>query len=301
MFERSSHGPLMPAIVAAMIVMLPSMSAVACGGSERQAPTASQTAPPSSAPAGDWQLAWSDEFAGPTGATPDPAKWVFDLGGGGWGNNELQTYTDRRENAVIRDGMLVIRAARETFTGVDGTPRGYTSARMKTLGRFTQTYGRFEARMQIPRGQGIWPAFWMLGEDIETVGWPGCGEIDIMENIGREPTLVHGTLHGPGYSGAKGIGGSYASPDGRPFADDFHIFGIEWEPNAIRWSVDGVVYQTRTPADLRDARWVFDHPFFMLLNVAVGGNWPGNPDATTEFPQELVVDWMRVYVRRSSR
>jgi beta-glucanase (GH16 family) len=287
----------MRAIVAATAVMLWSMWAVACGGSPRQAPPTSQVTPTGPAPAGEWQLVWSDEFAGPNGAAPDPARWVFDLGGGGWGNNELQSYTDRRENAVVRDGMLVIRAARETFTGADGTTRGYTSTRLKTLGRFRQTYGRFEGRMRIPRGQGIWPAFWMLGEDIETTGWPGCGEIDIMENIGREPALVHGTLHGPGYSGAQGIGSSYSSPTGRAFADDFHVFGVEWEPQSIRWSVDGMVYHTRTPADLRGARWVFDHPFFLLINVAVGGNWPGNPDATTVFPQELVLDWVRAYAR----
>jgi beta-glucanase (GH16 family) len=290
----------MQAVVIAAIVMLSSLWAVACGGASRQAPATSQAPPPSGTPSSEWQLVWSDEFDGPHGASPDPDKWVFDLGGGGWGNNELQTYTDRPENASIQRGMLVIRAVTETFTGADGITRDYTSARLKTLGRFTQTYGRFEARMRIPRGQGIWPAFWMLGEDIATTGWPGCGEIDIMENIGREPALVHGTLHGPGYSGAEGIGGSYSSPDGRAFADDFHVFAVEWEPQAIRWSVNGTVYQTRTPADLRGARWVFDHPFFLLVNVAVGGNWPGNPDATTVFPQELVVDWVRAYARRSS-
>ena len=291
----------MPALVTAAVVMLSGLWAVACGGAPRQAPATSQATPRSGTPSSEWQLVWSDEFDGPDGATPDRDKWVFDLGGGGWGNNELQTYTDRPENASIQRGMLVIRAVRETFTGADGISRDYTSARLKTLGRFTQTYGRFEARMRIPRGQGVWPAFWMLGDDIGTTGWPGCGEIDIMENIGREPALVHGTLHGPGYSGAQGIGGSYSSPDGRAFADGFHVFAVEWEPQAIRWSVDGTVYQTRTPADLRGARWVFDHPFFLLVNVAVGGNWPGNPDATTVFPQELVVDWVRAYVRNPAR
>jgi len=226
---------------------------------------------------------------------------VFDLGGGGWGNNELQTYTDRRENAAIRGGMLVIRAVRETFAGSDGIRRDYTSARLKTLGRVSRSYGRFEARIRVPRGQGIWPAFWMLGDDIDAVGWPTCGEIDIMENIGREPLVVHGTLHGPGYSGAQGIGGSFPSPNGRPFADDFHVFSIEWEPQVIRWAVDGTVYQTRTASDLPGgARWVYDHPFFMLLNVAVGGNWPGSPDSTTSFPQEMLVDWVRVHARASA-
>lgn len=267
---------------------------VACGGSQRQPTT--PTGPPVGGPSSSWQLVWADEFDGADGSAPDPEKWVFDLGGGGWGNNELQTYTDRRENAAIRDGMLVIRAVKESFAGRDGVRREYTSARLKTLGRFSRAYGRFEARIKVPRGQGIWPAFWMLGDDIESAGWPRCGEIDIMENIGREPLIVHGTLHGPGYSGAQGIGGAFSSPGGRPFADDFHVFSIEWEPQTIRWAVDGTVYQTRTASDLpAGARWVYDHPFFMLLNVAVGGNWPGSPDATTSFPQEMQVDWVRVH------
>jgi beta-glucanase (GH16 family) len=267
-----------------------------CGASQ---PTTPSSPAPLPAPAGaTWQLTWSDEFDTADGSAPDPAKWVSDIGGGGWGNNELQSYTDRRENSVIRGGALVIRAARETFTGRDGIRREYTSARLKTQGTFTQTYGKFETRLRVPRGQGIWPAFWMLGQDISTVGWPTCGEIDIMEHIGREPAIVHGTLHGPGYSGSQGIGAAFTHPSGRPFADDFHVYTIEWEAPAIRWYVDGTLYQTRTPADLPGgARWVFDHAFFMLLNVAVGGNWPGNPDATTTFPQEMVVDWVRVYRR----
>lgn len=284
---------------AALALILPLL--VACGSSPRETAAAPAPSPaPTPSRAGEWRLVWSDEFAAADGTAPDPSRWVHDLGGGGWGNHELQTYTDRRENAVIRDGMLVIRAVRERFTGTDGIAREYTSARLKTLGRFTQTYGRFEARLRLPRGQGIWPAFWMLGEDIGAAGWPACGEIDVMEHIGREPRLVHGTLHGPGYSGAQGIGASYASPSGRPFADGFHVFAVDWAPQQIQWSVDGVVYQTRTPADLRGARWVFDHPFFLLVNVAVGGSWPGSPDATTTFPQELLVDWVRVSERAPS-
>ncbi|HEX6209208.1 MAG TPA: glycoside hydrolase family 16 protein, partial [Methylomirabilota bacterium] len=198
-----------------------------------------------------WTLAWSDEFDAPDGAKPDPSRWVHDLGGGGWGNDELQTYTDRPENASVQNGALVVTARAEPFTGADGIARQYTSARLKTLGRLEQTYGRFEARLQLPRGPGLWPAFWMLGADIGTVGWPGCGEIDIMEHIGREPTTVHGTLHGPGYSGAGGIGGSADSPDGRPFADAFHVFAVEWEPQEIRWFVDGRLYQARRPGPTR--------------------------------------------------
>jgi beta-glucanase (GH16 family) len=254
--------------------------------------------PTSSAAAGTWQQVWSDEFDGADGSAPDASKWVYDIGGGGWGNEELESYTDRRENAVIRDGMLVITARKETYRGHDGIERPYTSARLKTLGTFSQAYGKFEARMRIPRGQGMWPAFWMLGDDIERAGWPSSGEIDIMENIGREPALVHGTIHGPGYSGGDGIGAALSSTGGA-FADDFHVFGVEWEPQVIRWYVDGKLYQTRTPADLpAGTRWVFDHPFFMLVNLAVGGSWPGNPDDTTRFPQELLVDWVRVSARK---
>jgi beta-glucanase (GH16 family) len=289
------------ALVGAALITCVGIAGDACGGTERQTPTS--PSPPAQGPSpqpgtGPWQLSWSDEFNAPDGSAPDPSKWVYDLGGGGWGNNELQTYTDRRENAVIRDNALVIQARRETFRGTDGISRDYTSARLKTLGTFSQTYGKFEARIRIPRGQGIWPAFWMLGENITTVGWPACGEIDIMENIGREPSVVHGTIHGPGHSGAQGIGASFAKPGGGAFADDFHVFTVEWEPGIIRWFVDGTQFQTRVAADLpAGARWVYDHPFFLLLNVAVGGNWPGNPDATTTFPQEMQVDWVRVYKR----
>jgi beta-glucanase (GH16 family) len=245
-----------------------------------------------------WKLVWSDEFNGPTGSAVDPAKWVSETGGGGWGNNELEYYTSRPVNAHIENGTLVITALRETYTGPDNVTRDYTSARLKTQGKFSLTYGRIEARMKIPYGQGLWPAFWTLGADIDQVGWPSCGEMDIMENIGREPSMVHGTIHGPGYSGGNGIGSAYSLPNGRRFADDFHTFAIEWEPNAIRFYVDGLLYATRTPADLpNNANWVFAHPFFILLNVAVGGFWPGNPDSSTVFPQTMKVDYVRVYQR----
>jgi len=250
-------------------------------------------------PSGDWKLAWSDEFNAPNGSVPDPAKWTYDIGGKGWGNKELETYTNRRENVSIENGMLVIRALKENYTGPDGIAREYTSARLLTKKLFSQTYGRFEARIKIPYGQGLWPAFWMLGNDIDKPGgWPGCGEIDIMENIGREPGMIHGTVHGPQYFGAKGIGAPYSLSDGRRFADDFHIFALDWEPNQIRFYADGNLYHTVTPASLpAGAKWVYDHPFFIILNVAVGGGWPGNPDATTTFPQTMQVDYVRVYQR----
>jgi beta-glucanase (GH16 family) len=245
-----------------------------------------------------WQLTWSDEFKGADGSAVDSMKWSFDVGGKGWGNNELETYTSRTANAHLENGSLVIKAIKETFTGPDNITRNYTSARLLTKQKFSQAYGRFEARIKIPFGQGIWPAFWMLGDNIDTVHWPNCGEIDIMENIGREPSVVHGTFHGPGYSGGKGIGAAYTLTGGKKFSDDFHTFAVEWEPNVMRFYVDGNLYQTRTPGDLpAGASWVFDHPFFIILNVAVGGGWPGNPDATTVFPQQMLVDYVRVYKR----
>jgi len=249
-----------------------------------------------------WTLAWSDEFNGPAGSPVDTTRWTFDVGGGGWGNNELEYYTDSTRNASADGaGSLRITAIKETLSRkVARCWYGqcqYTSARIKTKAKFEQAYGRFEARLKLPYGQGIWPAFWMLGANIDTAGWPNCGEIDIMENIGREPSMVHGTLHGPGYSGANGVGASYTLAAGR-FADDFHTFAVEWEPGVVRWYVDGQLYQTRTPSDLpAGSPWVFDRPFFMLLNVAVGGHWPGSPDATTVFPQTMLVDYVRVYRR----
>jgi beta-glucanase (GH16 family) len=249
-----------------------------------------------------WRLVWNDEFTGAKGSGIDAAKWEAQTGGSGWGNQELEYYTDGRKNAYLDGrGSLVIKAIKETLSPEFKCwygPCQYTSARLFTKKKFTQAYGRFEARIKLPFGQGIWPAFWLLGDNIDTVGWPECGEIDVMENIGREPTVVHGTLHGPGYSGAKGIGASYTLPRGRRFADAYHTFAVEWEPNAIRWYVDGTLYQTKRPADLpANAKWVFDHPFYIILNLAVGGAWPGNPDATTTFPQTLLVDYVRVYRR----
>ena len=241
-------------------------------------------------------LVWSDEFNAPNDSPVDSSKWVLESGGNGWGNEELEYYTARPQNAVQHDGNLVIKALEEKYTGSDGVTRNYTSARLKTQAKFAQKYGRFEARIKIPYGQGIWPAFWMLGDDIEKKGWPKCGEIDVMENIGKEPAIVHGTIHGPGYSGGNGIGAPFELPAGQRFADDFHVFAVEWEPKAIRFYVDDHLYTTRTPADLpQGAKWVYKHPFFILLNVAVGGGWPGNPDASTAFPQTMLVDYVRVY------
>jgi beta-glucanase (GH16 family) len=244
------------------------------------------------APAG-WKLVWHDEFDGPA---LDPAKWSFVVGGNGFGNHELEYYTARPLNVYQDHGMLVIQAARENYTGADGVERPYTSGRIHTQGKLSQRYGRFEARIKIPAGQGIWPAFWMMGEG--SAPWPDRGEIDIMENIGKEPGTVHGTIHGPGYSGSKGIGSPFSLPEGRGFSEHFHVYAVEWEPDAIRWYVDENLYKTLAPADLPPgARWVYDRPFYLLLNLAVGGDWPGNPDNTTAFPQSMYIDYVRVYQR----
>jgi beta-glucanase (GH16 family) len=250
-----------------------------------------------------WTLTWADEFDGAANSAPNSTKWGYDIGGGGWGNNELQTYTRRTQNAYLDgEGNLIIKVLKETFTGSDGITRNYTSARLLTKGKFEQKYGRFEVRIKVPFGQGIWPAFWMLGNDIDTVSWPRCGEIDIMEIVGKAPSINHGSLHGPGYSGGNPLTGIYTLSNDQRFTDDFHTFAVEWEPTAVRFYVDGNLYHTKTPANVpTGSRWVFDHPFFMIVNVAVGGNFPGNPDDTTTFPQTMVVDYVRVYANADTR
>jgi beta-glucanase (GH16 family) len=246
----------------------------------------------------NWKLTWSDEFDGKNGSLPDAAKWTLVTGGGGWDNRELEYYTAREVNVHQQDGNLIITANREAYSGPDGVAREFTSARLKTAGKFSQAYGRFEARLKLPTGQGIWPAFWLLGDNISSVGWPACGEIDIMELVGSAPSTILGTIHGPGYSGNKGPSSKFTLPSGQSFGDGFHLFAIEWEPNVIRFYVDDTLYATRTPADLpAGAQWVFDKPFFILMNVAVGGDLPGPPNTKTIFPQTMVVDYVRAYAR----
>lgn len=241
-----------------------------------------------------WEMTFHDEFDGKAGTAPSPTKWVRDLGGGGFGNNELQSYTDGAANAFLDGkGNLVIEARKEPTTGKDGIRRDYSSARLKTQTTYTQQYGKVEARMKLPKGQGIWPAFWMLGANIDKVGWPKCGEIDIMEFIGREPNTLFGTLHGPGYSGGEGKQGKVDL--GKPLSDEFHVFGIEWDANEIRWYLDGKHFKTVKPSDVAPNAWPFHQPFFVIMNLAVGGNWPGYPDATTVLPQRLIVDYVRLY------
>jgi len=237
-----------------------------------------------------WKLAWSDEFDGPWMAQPDSSKWAYDIGGGGWGNAELEVYTNAVDNAHLDGkGNLLIRADRSS-TG------SYTSVRIKTQGKFAFTYGKVEARIKLPHGQGIWPAFWMLGSDIPAVHWPACGEIDVMENIGREPSTVLGSLHGPGFSGGDSVHAPYTLPGGKRFADDFHVFSVVWSPESVEFFADSKLYLRATPAALpAGAPWIFNKPFFLLLNVAVGGRWPGPPDGSTSFPQQMTVDYVRVY------
>lgn len=236
----------------------------------------------------DWQLVWQDEFDGSASQLPDTTRWGFDIGSG-WGNNQLEYDTDRAENVSLNgNGNLAIVARKESYLGFP-----YTSARINTRGLFEQAYGRFEARIRMPWGQGIWPAFWLLGANEGDVGWPACGEIDIMEYRGQEPFRVHGSVHGPGYSGTKPITDHYDLYNDR-FDMDFHIFAVEWGVDDIKWYVDEILYQTVTPGDVTGP-WVFDHPFYIILNLAVGGNYVGPPDASTVFPQTMLIDYVRVY------
>jgi beta-glucanase (GH16 family) len=245
-------------------------------------------------------LAWTDEFSGPDGSLPDASKWTYDIGATGWGNHELEYYTNRLENARIEGGKLVITARRETYTAPDGAKFNYTSARLKTRGLFSQTYGRFEARVKVPGGGATWPAFWLLGDNFASVGWPKCGEIDIMENVGKEPGTNHSSLHGPGSANATGeLTAAITLPAGQKLSDDFHIYAVEWEPGTVRFYLDANLYATFTSAQWPDGgTWVFDHRSFLVLNLAVGGDWPGPPDGTTAFPQTMLVDYVRVYKRK---
>ena len=241
-------------------------------------------------------LVLSEEFN--TDGAPNPAVWNYDIGigpdGDGWGNQELQYYTDRPDNATIQNGVLLITAREEAFEGAQ-----YTSARLQTKDIFEQQYGRFEARIRLPFGQGIWPAFWLLGADIDENPWPGAGEIDIMEYRGQEPTILVGSVHGPGYSGGDAISKEYILENDR-FDIGFHVFGIEWGPDFINYYVDDILYNQITPKDVDEetngqGTWVFNKPFYILMNVAVGGTFVGSPNAETQFPQTMLVDYVRVY------
>jgi len=240
-----------------------------------------------------WRLLWESEFDGPAGRSPDPDHWRFDVGVD-WGNEQLEYDTERLENVSLDGkGHLAITARRETYTGSAGT-REYTSGRINTFDRFEQAGGKFEARIKLPRGRGLWPAFWMLGNDFARVGWPASGEIDIMEYRGQDSGVVIGSLHGPGYSGGGAITGRVDT--GLDLSTDFHVYAVEWFDDRITWLVDDTPYQTFSRASIPNGGdWVFDHPFAILLNLAVGGRFVGPPDASTPFPQAMLVDWVRVY------
>ncbi|MEJ6007475.1 glycoside hydrolase family 16 protein [Paucibacter sp. AS339] len=273
---------------------------VGCGGGSVAATpqSASPAATPASPATSTWTLLWSDEFDGASGSTPNPAFWNHDLGNqenNGWGNHELQYYSASTRNSFLDGkGVLILKAERRADAGPcwNGKPCAYTSARIQSQGKFSFTNGKIEARIKVPSGQGIWPAFWSLGAD--QLPWPASGEIDIMEFVGKTPNAAYGTAHGPGYSGAQGIGKAFDFK--QAVADDFHVFSIIKRPNEIIWLVDGVEYHRLTPATLpAGGSWVFERPFFLILNLAVGGDWPGSPDASTVFPAQMSVDWVRVY------
>ncbi len=228
-----------------------------------------------------YTLVWSDEFEG---AGLNTADWNYETGNSGWGNNELQNYMSGTSNAFLSNGKLVIEAKNEG---------GYTSARITTQDKQAFQYGRIDIRAILPQGQGIWPALWMLGEDFSTIGWPHCGEIDIMELVGHQPDRVYGTAHWDNNGSHASYGDNVALNSG-VFADEFHVFSIVWNAQSIRWYLDDNLYHTIdiTPANLSELK---DQPFFFIFNVAVGGDWPGSPDGTTVFPQRMIVDYVRVF------
>lgn len=235
-----------------------------------------------------WNLVWSDEFSG---SRLNSSNWVCEIGTGssGWGNNELEYYTNRLDNVRVEDGSLIIEAKKENYSGM-----GYTSARIKTQGLKEFTYGKVEARIKLPKGQGIWPAFWMLGSNISQVSWPKCGEIDIMEHVNNEAT-IHGTIHWFADQYAY-YGGESSSLD----ITQYHVYSIEWDANSIKWFIDGNPYWEANIKENINGTEEFHKPFFILLNLAVGGNWPGSPDSTTQFPAKMYVDYVRVYQNRTS-
>jgi beta-glucanase (GH16 family) len=257
--------------------------ALALIGGSVAACSSSPAAPP------PWQMVWNDEF---NGTTLDTTKWSIEVGSpSSFGTQQEDFDTARPENVTVSGGHLALTATEESYQGAS-----YTSGRIDTSGLFSQEYGRFEASIQIPAGQGLWPAFWLLGSNFnQGVIWPQCGEIDIMENRGGDTTTVLGSLHGPG--GNNATGGDQL-PNGALFSSGFHLFAVEWEPGVVRWYVDTTLYETQTADTFPDSQpWVFDQPFFVILDLAVGGNFGGAPNASTVFPQSLLVDYVRVYSR----
>ena len=256
------------------------------------------------APPPGYQLAWSDEFNRKLGLPPDPKFWNHETGANGWGNNELENYVDDATHAtIVADADATDKHALQILVTSNGKG-GYESARLTTARKVSFQYGYVEARIRLAYGQGIWPAFWMLGANIgdSGVGWPRCGEVDIMENIGKTEWLGknRSSLHGPGYSGGEAVGADFNLPTGTAFHDKYHLFGMLWQKDSIAFSVDGKVFETRTPADVPGKEWVFNHPFFFITNVAVGGGFPGLPDATTQYPQSMRLDYIRLYQNKKT-
>lgn len=231
-------------------------------------------------------LVWADEF---DGSTINSTNWTYDLGASGWGNNEWQNYTSSSNNSSVSDGFLTITARQEPGGG-------YTSARMKSQGLQTFQYGRIDFRAKMPEGQGIWPALWMLGENINSVSWPACGEIDVMELIGHQPSTTHGTAHwGSNFSVHQYQGSSSTLSGGEKFSDSFHLFSVLWQENNISWYLDDQLFYSINSSQMNGQPYPFNAQFFFIMNIAVGGNWPGYPDASTQFPQTMVVDYVRVF------
>ena len=262
----------------AIITILDEDENVVIDGSGYDAPTIYQ----------GYQRIWEDEF---DGDEIDSDVWCYDIGGHGWGNNELQHYTDRGTNSFQTQGYMFIEAREEKFGEND-----YTSARLLSRDKMEFKYGRVDIRAKLPKGKGIWPALWMLGGNFDEIGWPRCGEIDIMELIGSQPNVVHGTVHFYGSSNTnESDGKSTFLTGGEEFSDEFHVFSVVWNEDYIEWRLDGVRFHSIVPDDLNGGDWPFNEEFFLIMNVAVGGNWPGSPNASTVFPQQMLIDYVRLY------
>lgn len=237
-----------------------------------------------------WALVWNDEFSA---EFIDSTKWEHEVNGDGGGNNELQFYTASIANSYIKDDFLVIKAISRNYKG-----KFYTSARLRSKDKGDWTYGRFDIRAKLPIQQGIWPAIWMLPTDWTYGSWPQSGEIDIMEIIGNKPSTLYGTIHfGDPWPNNKYVGGHVDLKQGT-FADEFHVFSVEWKPDTIKWFLDDSLFAVRVPSEVFPKRWPFDQRFHMILNLAVGGNWPGPPDENTTFPKYMYVDYVRVYQKK---
>jgi beta-glucanase (GH16 family) len=272
------------------LLLVPFLAACSAAGSRGGGPAS--TLPIDWQP-GHWSIVWQDEFEGPQGQAPDPTKWKHQVGGDGWGNEELQYYTDRPENVALDGaGNLLITARKEAFMG-----NAYTSGRLTTQGLFSQAYGRFEARMRLATGAGMWPAFWIMGDNIADLGWPRAGEVDIMEQKGFDVREIWGSVHGPSPGGVD-VPSTYAGT----LADDvnatFHTYALEWDPAKLVFLIDDQPYAEVAPDRIPNyAVWVWDHPFFIIVNLAVGGLFGGDPNDSTPMPQAIAIDFVRVSAR----